>query len=145
MNNEEELGRLQQENASLRAELAHLRARLQGKCTCGQWLPADIAANDRYTSSRRGPGRTPRYQGSEGEQEQWPEQPDLVHVYQVENCSYCSYDLRALPAKAVERLHTLDLPPRSLLIVEHVIEQKQCPHCLRLTRARLPGSLRTPF
>jgi transposase len=70
------------------------------------------------------------------------EQADTVVVYAVEHCSHCQRDLRTCPAIIAERRQVIDLPTKRLWVMEHRVEEKQCPQCSHLSRALFPAAVK---
>jgi transposase len=70
--------------------------------------------------------------------------PDEVLIHAVERCESCQQDLRTQPAAVPERRQVLDLPVKRLWVREHRVEEKQCPVCSHLTRARFPATVLAP-
>jgi transposase len=93
------------------------------------------------TKSGKKPGGQP---GHRGHHLQRVERPDEVLVHPVTTCAYCRQDLREQPALVPERRQVIDLPAKRLWVTEHQVEEKPCPRCLHLTRARFPAAVAAP-
>src|SRR6266571_6745669 len=70
--------------------------------------------------------------------------PDEVIVHQVARCEHCQQELAEVQAEVVERRQVVDLPAPRPVVVEHQVEQKQCPFCQCLTTAAFPSQVRAP-
>src|SRR5438128_1565407 len=106
-------------------------------------------SSDRFVrppkSLRKKSGKKPGGQkGHRGHHLQQAEIPDQVLIHPVERCERCQHDLREQPADMLERRQVMDLPVKRLWITEHRVEEKQCPVCYHLTRARFPPSIKAP-
>lgn len=159
MTPEERIDSLEQENRALRKQLAQrdeliiqLQQRLQAleerqsKDSHNSHLPP---SSDRFArqpkSLRKKSGKKPGGQPKHpGQHLSLSSTPDEIVVHAVERCQHCEQDLHMIPAQAIERRQVVDLPCPSLVVVEHQAEEKQCPHCYRVSRARFPESVRAP-
>jgi transposase len=106
-------------------------------------------SSDRFVrppkSLRQKSGKKPGGQkGHRGHHLQQVEIPDQVLIHPVERCEYCQHDLRERPADLPERRQVIDLPVKRLWVIEHRVEEKQCPVCWHLTRAPFPAEVRAP-
>ena len=106
-------------------------------------------SSDRFVrppkSLRKKSGKSPGGQkGHRGHHLQQVEIPDQVLIHPVERCEYCQHDLREQPADLPERRQVIDLPVKRLWVIEHRVEEKQCPVCWHLTRAPFPAEVRAP-
>src|SRR6266849_10027870 len=106
-------------------------------------------SSDRFVrppkSLRKKSGKSPGGQkGHRGHHLQQVEIPDQVLIHPVERCEYCQHDLREQPADLPERRQVIDLPVKRLWVIEHRVEEKQCPVCWHLTRAPFPAAVSAP-
>jgi transposase len=106
-------------------------------------------SSDRFvkkTKSLRKPsGKKPGGQsGHEGNTLYQVDNPDEVILHAVETCHSCQHDLSRVPAQVVERRQELDIPPKRVVVREHQVEQKVCPHCQAVTRAPFPEGITAP-
>src|SRR5712692_3417694 len=156
---DEELERSHQANQDLREGLKqaimaieYLQERVkalegqQAKDSHNSSLPP---SSDRFVrppkSLRKKSGKKPGGQkGHRGHHLQQVEIPDEVLIHAVERCEYCQHDLREQPADLPERRQVIDLPIKRLWVIEHRVEEKQCPVCWHLTRAPFPAEVRAP-
>jgi hypothetical protein len=55
--------------------------------------------------------------------------PDEIVCHPVEECPNCAGWLTHLPPIQVKRTQVVDLPPITPIVIEHLIEVKECPDC----------------
>src|SRR6266567_6685201 len=106
-------------------------------------------SSDRFVrpskSLRKKSGKKPGGQiGHRGHHLRQVQTPDEVLIHPVERCEHCQHDLREQPAEVPERRQVIDLPTKRLWVREHRVEEKQCPRCFHLTRARFPAGVSAP-
>ncbi|MCL4299205.1 MAG: IS66 family transposase [Anaerolineae bacterium] len=65
-------------------------------------------------------------------------QPDQVEVHRVQQCGHCQLALADQPAEGVAQRQVFELPPLRLVVTEHRVEIKGCPHCGTTTQAQFP-------
>ncbi|MGH2509273.1 MAG: IS66 family transposase, partial [Ktedonobacteraceae bacterium] len=69
------------------------------------------------------------------------ETPDqVIMLPHVNKCHHCQTDLRATPARSIERRQVIDVPHPCLELIEYQAEWKCCPHCQGYTSAAFPTS-----
>lgn len=157
MTKDEEIERLRQENETLRAglkqallaidflqERVNELERQKAKDSHNSSLPP---SSDRFVrppkSLRQKSGKKPGGQpGHRGHHLQPVKIPDEVVIHPVEQCDHCRQDLREQPATIVERRQVMDLPEKRLWVREHRVQEKSCPHCAHVTRARFPSEVK---
>jgi transposase len=120
--------------------------RQQAKDSHNSSLPP---SSDRFVrppkSLRKKSGKKPGgQQGHRGHHLRQVETPDQVLIHPVERCESCQQDLRAQKASMPERRQVMDLPVKRLWVIEHRVEEKQCPACFHLTRASFPAMVKAP-
>lgn len=93
------------------------------------------------TKSGNKPGGQP---GHEGHALRQVKTSDEILIYRVECCASCHQDLEPCEARIAERRQVIDLPVKRLWVLEHQVEEKQCPVCLHLTRASFPADVLAP-
>lgn len=91
--------------------------------------------------SRKKPGGQ---KGHHGHHLRQVEMPDEMLIHPVTCCEQCQRDLHDRPALLPEARQVIDLPTKRLWVTEHRVEEKQCPTCFHLTRARFPSSVKAP-
>src|SRR2546428_2483071 len=104
-------------------------------------------SSDRFVrppkSLRQKSGKKPGgQQGHRGHHLRQVQSPDEVLIHPVICCQHCQHDLREQPAEVPERRQVMDLPTKRLWVTEHRVEEKQCPRCFHLTRARFPACVK---
>jgi transposase len=91
--------------------------------------------------SGKKPGGQPGHQGHALRQ---VAMPDEIVTHRVGCCAHCHQDLNTCEAQIAERRQVIDLPVKRLWVLEHRVEEKQCPVCLHLTRASFPANILAP-
>lgn len=104
-------------------------------------------SSDRFVrppkSLKQKSGKKPGGQkGHRGHHLRQVETPDEVIIHHVSCCEHCQQDLRDRPVIFSERRQVIDLPTKRLWVTEHRVEEKQCPTCFHLTRARFPAAVK---
>src|SRR5207249_3576719 len=94
------------------------------------------------TKSKKKPGGQ---EGHPGTTLQFSETPDEVIEHRVSVCASCQHDLRQVEACVTLRRPVVDMPVTGLLVQEHRVEQKLCPHCQQLTQAAFPPGVTAPI
>jgi transposase len=144
----EELLPLKQRVEELSMQVKQLESRLS-KDSHNSHLPpsSDRFARQKKTKSlRKQSGNQPGGQpGHEGNTLSQVSDPDQRVVHRVETCEECQHDLHSVPALMVERRQVLDLPPKRVIVVEHLAEQKVCPNCQSVTHAPFPEGVSAPM
>lgn len=166
---QDDLQRLQEENAALRQEVATLRALVaellplqtqveelsaqlsqeqsrQAKDSHNSHLPP---SSDRFVrqpkslrkKSGKKAGGQPRHPG---QNLSLSSTPDEVVVHALERCSQCQQDLHTIPPQAIERRQVLEVRLPRLVVREHQAERKQCPQCQQMCAAGFPQEVRAP-
>jgi transposase len=82
--------------------------------------------------------------GHPGHRLEWVEKPDKVRRYPVEQCSRCQASLEKTAVRRIEKRQEYELPPIRLLVTEHQVEVKCCPHCGNENRAEFPAGITQP-
>jgi transposase len=152
MTKDEELEQLQQENTALRDQVALLSERISvleaqlAKDSHNSHLPPSSDRFQRQPKSlRKKSGKQPGGQvGHAGNTLKLSPTPDQVIVHPVECCQHCQRDLREVESLAVERRQVIDLPPKRVLVIEHLAQQKWCPTCHEISSAAFPDEVRAP-
>jgi transposase len=106
-------------------------------------------SSDRFVhpikSLRKKSGKKPGGQvGHQGHHLKQVDAPDEVLIHPVAMCPQCQHDLRNEGARIAERRQVIDLPQIRLHVVEHQVEEKQCPCCGYQTRASFPAEVSAP-
>jgi transposase len=122
---------------------------LQGRLAKDSHNSSLPPSSDRFVrpikSLRKKSGKKPGGQaGHEGHHLKQVDRPDEVLIHQVRACSHCQQDLRSEAASIAERRQVIDLPVKRLWVVEHQVEEKQCPCCGKRTRAPFPTEVSAP-
>lgn len=71
--------------------------------------------------------------------------PDETLYHSLDACPHCQTSLSGVEASALLKRQVVDLPPPSpLRVVEHQVEMKVCPHCLKAFHAPFPQGVNNP-
>lgn len=104
-----------------------------------------FARQKRTKGLRKQSGKRPGGQpGHEGNTLYQVSDPDQRVVHSVETCGCCQHDVRSVPPLVIERRQVFDLPPKRVIVVEHLAEQKVCPNCQSVTKAPFPEGVAAP-
>lgn len=107
--------------------------------------PSSDRFGKKTKSLRRPSGKKPGGQaGHEGNTLYQVANPDEIIVHAVLVCHSCQQDLKNVPVQDVERRQEVDIPPKRVIIREHQVEQKVCPHCQSVTMAPFPQGITAP-
>lgn len=68
------------------------------------------------------------------------ENPDIIEFHEIDQCVSCSHDLSAIEATYSIR-QEIDIPKVKPIITEHKIASKACPHCKKISTAKVPDNL----
>lgn len=80
-------------------------------------------------------GGQPEHPGSTLE---WSSEVDEIIVHEVKECKGCGADLQAEEVAEVFARQVKDVPPIELIVTEHQVEVKVCPHCQTKNQAEFP-------
>ena len=136
---------LLKENAELKARIAELEARLAKNSRNSSKPPSSdglLKPNPKSQRERtdRKPGGQPGHKGSTLK---FSSEPDHIIEHPVVECSHCHFDLRAIQFTRTESRQVVDLPAIKCEVTEHRIQQKQCPHCGKITCSQFPSGVRS--
>jgi transposase len=74
---------------------------------------------------------------------EWSTEVDVVVEHKVEQCHECGTSLAIEPVQRVWARQVYDIPPIELLVYEHRVEVKNCPHCGIENQAEFPPFARS--
>lgn len=145
----EAIRNLQKQVRELEAVISSQQERLktlEGKLAKDSHNSSLPPSSDRFfrapKSLRKKSGKKPGGQlGHEGHALRQVEAPDEVLIHRVECCAHCQQNLEACEAQIAERRQVVDVPVKRLWVLEHQVEEKQCPACMHLTRASFPADV----
>ena len=138
---------LEEENATLRAENAALRAKLDTTSrNSGKPPSSDGPGVKPHPKSQRVPrGRQPGGQpGHAGHSLRLVDEPDEVHMHAPAHCQVCGQSLDDIPALRWERRQVVDIPPVRARIIEHQVATTCCPGCGSETSGEFPPGVAAP-
>lgn len=73
------------------------------------------------------------------------DKPDFIVVHQLKRCPCgCGASLRRCSVLRHEKRQVFELPPQKLLVTEHRVEVKRCPHSGREVSAAFPAGVNAP-
>lgn len=134
------LGRLNQ----LEAEVKDLKGRLSKDSRNSSKPPSGDGFGKRTRSLRRQSDRPSGGQdGHPGQTLEWSPEPDEVERHPVGECSGCGASLATVAVEAVLARQVLDIPPSRLVVTEHQVEVKGCPHCGQVNQGHFPPEATT--
>ena len=140
-----ELLPLKEQVASLSSQVKQLESRLAKDSHNSHLPPSSDRFGHRAKSLRKKSGKKPGAQpGHEGTTLFLSPTPDLVVVHEVHTCESCQADLSQQEVAQIQRRQVLDVPAKRLLVWEHQVQVKWCPHCSRVTSASFPQGVEAP-
>jgi len=96
-------------------------------------------------SRRRKSGKKPGGQeGHLGTTLSMVDNPDEVIEHSLSYCEECGCTLESIEVEAYERRQIFDIPPVTLIVMEHKSQIKTCPHCGKLNKAVFPETVKYP-
>lgn len=121
---------------------------LQGKARKDSHNSSKPPSSDGFgkrTRSLRGKSARPSggQVGHPGQTLEWQSEPDVVERHGVEVCSGCGASLTAVPVETVFSRQVFDIPPIDLVVTEHQVEVKDCPHCGQVNQGSFPAEANT--
>ena len=81
--------------------------------------------------------------GHPGQTLEWRSEPDVVERHGVSVCSGCGESLTTVPVETVFSRQVFDIPPIDLVVTEHQVEVKDCPHCGQVNQGSFPAEANT--
>ena len=66
------------------------------------------------------------------------ENPDMVTILEVKNCEKCNYSLEKEAIFKETKRQIIDIPKPTFEVVEYVWQQKKCPCCNHINKAKFP-------
>jgi transposase len=128
----------------LEAEVKELKGRLSKDSRNSSKPPSGDGFGKRTRSLRRKSDRPSGGQdGHPGQTLEWSRDPDGVERHPVGECSGCGASLATVPVEAVLARQVLDIPPLELVVTEHQVEVKGCPHCGQVNQGSFPPEANT--
>lgn len=125
----------------LTAEVTELKKQLAKNSHNSNKPPSSdgLKKQRRTKSERKASGKSPGGQpGHKGHYLALSTTPDQVVRHTVTDCTGCGYSLSEAPIQRIQRRQVWDIPPLTLTIIEHQVEQKKCPCCGIQNKACFP-------
>jgi transposase len=137
---------LEEENATLKAENAHLRAMLNKNSQNSSKPPStDGFKKPNPKSLRIKSGKLPGGQIKHtGKTLCQIEKPDEVVIHSASQCSDCSASLEAVDAEIVATRQVFEIPQPKINVIEHRCLKKICPACGKQNTATFPIGIDRP-
>ena len=129
---------LSAENELLRERIAELERQLGQNSNNSSKPPSSDGFKKKPKSLRPTGGKTGGQPGHRGHKLTMTDKPDEVIVHSVCQCEHCHASLKDEPVLDYESCQVFDLPPVRLWATEHQAEIKECPLCLKQSRAAFP-------
>ncbi len=82
--------------------------------------------------------------GHEGVQLKMKDEVDHKKIYHVSRCRKCNTSLKNVAVKSYRKRQVFDIPPVSIEVTEHQVENKECPVCGSITEATFPEGVTRP-
>jgi transposase len=140
---------LKQEEAILKQEEAINE--LQNKLSKNSQNSSKPPSSDGYrkanrTTSLRQTGKKPKggQLGHEGHTLKATDNPDIIEVYEVENCTNCNASLKNVHVNTYEERQVFDIPVVRMKVTSHRAEMKICPKCGAENKGKFPESVNQP-
>ncbi|MBE9111779.1 IS66 family transposase [Nodosilinea sp. LEGE 07298] len=128
----------------LESEVKDLQGRLRKDSRNSSKPPSGDGFGKRLRSLRRSSERPSGGQtGHPGQTLEWRSDPDAVERHSVAVCSTCGISLATVPVEDVLARQVLDIPPIDLVVTEHHVEVKGCPHCGQVNQGSFPPEVNT--
>lgn len=127
----------------LEARITELESRLNQNSRNSS-RPPSMDGFRRPTSPRKNGERPAGGQaGHKGQTLEWVGTPDQIEDHPVSSCEGCGEDLENVKSVKVERRQVHDAEFK-IIVTEHRVEHKRCPHCGRINRAKFPSDVQHP-
>jgi transposase len=105
----------------------------------------DSPGQKKKPHSRKPSGKKPGGQhGHPGSTLQMVEEPDQVVAHAPGCCASCGGSLAEAEGRCAERRQVWELPPITLVVTEHQVEERRCPCCGTANRGVFPTAIAQP-
>ena len=133
------VSRLLERLNQLEADVKGLKGRL-GKNSRNSSKPPSGDGFRKRTRSLRRKSENPSggQVGHPGQTLEWSSHPEFIETHSVDSCSICGYSIGSAPVTEVFARQVFDIPPIELLVTEHQVEVKCCPHCGQMNQGDFP-------
>jgi transposase len=135
---------LRAENAQLKVRIAELEARLNQNSRNSNKPPSTDGFRRPKSQRKKGERPPGGQKGHTGQTLDWVETPDQVEVHSVSLCEACGASLEHIEPIKVEQRQVHDIPPMTIIVTEHRVEHKQCPHCGQDRCGKFPPDVKYP-
>ena len=145
----QKIAMLESENQALRERIAQLERYLGLNSSNSSKPPSSdgLQKSPRRTQSlrpksNRSSGGQP---GHRGQTLKAVAHPDTVNVHPTpEHCDSCGCDVWHVPVSSILRRQVFDIPVVNIVVSEHQVRVKHCPHCHRKVQGLFPDGVNAP-
>jgi transposase len=136
----DKISALENENATLKAENAELKVRLNLDSHNSSKPPSSDGLLKKPAFPKEKNGKRGGQQNHNGNTLEMIKEPDHIVICQPDKCS-CGQELLQQPITIVARRQVFDLPDPRLEITEYQIVQVVCPVCGQLHKGQFPSNI----
>ena len=129
------------ENELMKARITELERQLGQNSNNSSKPPSSDGFKKKPKSLRPTGGKTGGQPGHKGHKLKMTDTPDEIIVHEVCQCGNCHASLALEPVLDYESRQVFDLPRIRLWATEHQAQIKECPLCLKQTRAAFPENV----
>jgi transposase len=130
---------------ALTARVQQLEDRLAQNSRNSNKPPSSDGLAKKPQSPRPPTGKKPGGQpGHPGRTLRMAELPDQIVAHGPECCTACGHALDAVAGRCAERRQVWELPPITLVVTEHQVEERCCPCCGMSNRGAFPPAVAQP-
>jgi len=140
---EEEIKILRQENASLKVEIAELKARINSNSNNSSKPPSSDGYKKKPAFPKAKNGKQGGQKGHKGRTLQQVEKPDKIVECNPDKCS-CGHEFTKDELILSETRQVFDLPQPRLEVTEYQIHKARCPICGKLHKGATPENVNAP-
>ena len=127
---------------TLESEVKELQGRLSKNSRNSNKPPSGDGFGKRTKSFRRPSDKSSGGQpGHQGHTLEWSSAPDFVDRSEVKECPGCGASLASVSVDEVLARQVFDIPPIEVLVTEHQVEVKCCPHCGQSNWGNFPAEV----
>lgn len=139
------IAELREENVQLKSRIAELEARLNQNSRNSSKPPSTDGFRRPQSPRKKGERAPGGQKGHKGHTLEWVTTPDQVEIHSILVCDGCGISLAHVTPIKMERRQVHDVPPLAVIVTEHRVEHKECPHCGRYNRAEFPSEAQFPI
>ena len=140
---EEEIKILRQKNASLKIEIAELKARINSNSNNSSKPPSSDGYKKKPAFPKAKNGKQGGQKGHKGRTLKQVEKPDKIVECNPDKCS-CGHKFTKDELILSETRQVFDLPQPRLEVTEYQIHKAKCPICGKLHKGAAPENVNAP-